>query len=560
VSAHLVKAEIKRFLASDVAEVLCIKGKWGVGKTYAWNTYYREAATDGPLGLKEYSYVSLFGLSDLESLRNSIFENSVTYDNFSSGPDIKTLTVGFKKVFDIAKKINKYASPLWNIIPLKGLDQVILRASFLTVRSQIICIDDLERRGSSLSIRDVMGLASMLKEQRHCKVVLLLNDERLAEDDKKELERQLEKVVDVSLVFDPSSQEATDIALSDGSELSAKLKEKFVKLGITNIRVIKKIERLAIQATTFLSDFRVEVFDQAIHAIVLGGWSILQPDIAPPIKFIERYNSMLSAMAEAKPDETENEREWKSVIEGYGWSHCDELDKAVFVGVEKGYFDEQLLAELAEKLEADFNNSKENSPFAKAWRRYHDSFLIDDDKFLDGLYDDTMQSLHTIDPINLSSTTLLMREFGRDQQADNLIKAYFAQPKVRPNQLNEDLELWGEREIDPAVVSGFKKLKNEYVDKRNPKDVLIKMATNRSCNAEDIILLSKQNSDDFVNIFESIHDSMLTEIVKYAISLGKFDGHHHQLLDAAVTGALKAIASKSPLRKRRISNYGIVVD
>ena len=51
--------------------------------------------------------------------------------------------------------------------------------SFLTIRDQIVCIDDLERRGQRLAVGGVLGLVSFLREQRACKVVLILNDEAL---------------------------------------------------------------------------------------------------------------------------------------------------------------------------------------------------------------------------------------------------------------------------------------------------------------------------------------------------------------------------------------------
>jgi hypothetical protein len=35
-STVLIAAEIRRFLASDVPEVLCVSGMWGVGKTFTW--------------------------------------------------------------------------------------------------------------------------------------------------------------------------------------------------------------------------------------------------------------------------------------------------------------------------------------------------------------------------------------------------------------------------------------------------------------------------------------------------------------------------------------------
>jgi len=49
----------------------------GVGKTYAWNQYLRNARAAGKVGLEHYSYVSLFGINSLDDFKYSIFENVV---------------------------------------------------------------------------------------------------------------------------------------------------------------------------------------------------------------------------------------------------------------------------------------------------------------------------------------------------------------------------------------------------------------------------------------------------------------------------------------------------
>ena len=54
----LAREEIKRFLASEKAEVLCITGEWGVGKTYAWQESLLAAGGQGKVALKRYAYVS----------------------------------------------------------------------------------------------------------------------------------------------------------------------------------------------------------------------------------------------------------------------------------------------------------------------------------------------------------------------------------------------------------------------------------------------------------------------------------------------------------------------
>lgn len=76
-STAIVRAEIERFIQSPTPEVLCISGQWGVGKTYSWQTFLNEAEEAGRVGVRQYAYVSLFGLTSLSELRNAIVENTV---------------------------------------------------------------------------------------------------------------------------------------------------------------------------------------------------------------------------------------------------------------------------------------------------------------------------------------------------------------------------------------------------------------------------------------------------------------------------------------------------
>jgi len=78
VSLAPLELEIKRFLAVDTPEVICVRGKWGVGKTFAWNRYLTAARGSGAIKLERYSYVSLFGINSLEELRYAIFENTTS--------------------------------------------------------------------------------------------------------------------------------------------------------------------------------------------------------------------------------------------------------------------------------------------------------------------------------------------------------------------------------------------------------------------------------------------------------------------------------------------------
>jgi hypothetical protein len=72
----------------------------------------------------------------------------------------------------------------------KGATDIVQAAAFASIRDQIVCIDDIERKGKDLRTMDVLGLVSLLPEHRLCKVVLILNDER-GHDVMNELRREM---------------------------------------------------------------------------------------------------------------------------------------------------------------------------------------------------------------------------------------------------------------------------------------------------------------------------------------------------------------------------------
>ena len=51
-SIAVLEKQISRFLASETAEVMSIRGAWGVGKTYAWNRFLQVQRRNRKLVLK----------------------------------------------------------------------------------------------------------------------------------------------------------------------------------------------------------------------------------------------------------------------------------------------------------------------------------------------------------------------------------------------------------------------------------------------------------------------------------------------------------------------------
>jgi Cdc6-like AAA superfamily ATPase len=160
-STDAVKNEIERFLKSSEPEVLRITGEWGVGKTYTWQRILDRLRASKQIGLSRYSYVSLFGINSLEAFKLSIFENlEFLVPQGSTG--FEWMLSRGNSILQQSKKFASVAGALPKIGDAFFKAQPLL---FTSIRTQIICIDDLERRGAT-SVKDIFGLISYLREQR----------------------------------------------------------------------------------------------------------------------------------------------------------------------------------------------------------------------------------------------------------------------------------------------------------------------------------------------------------------------------------------------------------
>ena len=74
-SIVFTKSALRKFISTSTPEIISLQGKWGVGKTYAWQLLLKEAIRTTTVGLPRYAYVSLFGTNSIDDVRQSIFEN-----------------------------------------------------------------------------------------------------------------------------------------------------------------------------------------------------------------------------------------------------------------------------------------------------------------------------------------------------------------------------------------------------------------------------------------------------------------------------------------------------
>ncbi len=241
-------------------QVLVIKGDWGCGKTFFWDKYIQNKIEakekTGKIDQIAYSYVSLFGKNSLVDIRASLLQAAkliTTEEKFNAYVEKHVFEKsGFLGRILILKKrfqrikYNDYVLKAFNIT--NNIDKFTRSAAFLEdklVDNYVICFDDIERKGNSLSMRDFMGYIDELARKRNCKLILIFNEKSFTNEiDIKDLEQYREKVVDIELAFKPTYKQNLSYIFPDTHPVFPLLEKALNVLNLKNIRIIKKIRSL----------------------------------------------------------------------------------------------------------------------------------------------------------------------------------------------------------------------------------------------------------------------------------------------------------------------------
>jgi hypothetical protein len=250
-----IKKNIFNILQKEESQVVKINGDWGTGKTYFWNEISKQISS-------KTAYISLFGVESISDIKSSIF-----------------IQVAPKEQ-KIKHKLNKIAQTA--NINLPGINipvsQLLPLLNYQYFSNITVCFDDLERLSDKISIKDILGIISELKEQKKCKVIIILNEDKL--NDKGVFQLYKEKIIDYSFTYNPTSNELYEIVKDNlqcfnKESLKALIKEK----NINNIRLIKKIIN-ALNDFQFIEpqdqpeDIQNEIIDAIFTTILIAEYGI----------------------------------------------------------------------------------------------------------------------------------------------------------------------------------------------------------------------------------------------------------------------------------------------
>lgn len=553
-SIKAIKSQIDLFLAQSTPSVMAIKGDWGIGKTFGWNKYLAEARKENRISAEKYSYVSLFGVNSIDQLKESIFSNAVSNDHAGEKPSLQTLQDNAR---NLVQSFGRNSWKFMKDIPyLKHASPAIDAWSFMSVSRYLICIDDLERRGKNLEVKEVLGLVSLLTEDKRCKVALLLNDKTDGIEDYKKYK---EKVIDTELHFSPSPLESAEIAYDNLKPYHQKLATYTVKLGINNIRILKKIEQIVDQIWNRLDKSEDNLKTQLLHSAALMCWSYLNPKSGATVPSFEFIESMDNIYSVGGKDASEEERAWKEILLSYEFTRNDEFDKLIAQLIKYGYFDPDHVDLVIKTANETIIQQRKENGIKESWDIFHNSFKHNEQEVIEAFEKAVKETVNHVTVNQLDNIICVLRDLGVPEKASSLIDYYIEHRKDTPDVFNvHSFEVYKPIK-DKEIIDKFDAINNERKDTRSLKEVLAHLSGSSGWNPEDLDVLDKATEDEYYDFFKSLDGSGLTAIIATSLKFARISNANAQMNSVTdkVKGALVKIGEESTLNKLRMEKFNI---
>ncbi|MBX2349152.1 AAA family ATPase, partial [Campylobacter jejuni] len=250
---------IANFLNKKSKKCLAINGPWGVGKTHLWKQVEKKLSKVNKD--KKVVYIDLFGKESYKQiLEEIVFKIHGNYNKIMN--TFSQITTKIAKIKS-AGTININPDAIFSFLKKEDFNNII------------VCFDNIERRSDNLSLKEILGLVNLLKEEKECNVVMIFHKGELEEQDNNsainDKEKQAkqdnsknwyqtykEKIIDYEFVINDNSKVANSI-ISNKIECDEKVQniifECYQRFCSNNLRLLLKF-------IEYINYFNEECFNQ----------------------------------------------------------------------------------------------------------------------------------------------------------------------------------------------------------------------------------------------------------------------------------------------------------
>lgn len=555
-----IESVLEEFASSREPGAVVLCGAWGVGKTYLWQKRILPGLLAKPWE-KKYSYVSLFGINSLAELKVAIAIATEEFDR--DAKQRKRLTAAPTRWFWLSWK---WLSDVLGIVPKSGgaLSKIADRIGFYLVRNRIICFDDIERHGKQLDLRDFFGMVSYLCEQRGCRVVVILNDGQLHEEDQKIWENYREKVFQGELKYSPSMAQTIDLGLEEdsGKPWHSPLRSAMLELGISNIRLIRRAARfmrLAIECVQEQMPSQVTI-DSMARVVAMLVFSVHGRGVGgPPLDRVRRASRLeIGVMVNGANDQrTDEEKVWDRMIIDYRIYIYTDLDKALVDMVVSGFPDGIAMRSAVRAIEENVQIDECKNAWHAAWRLYHDTIGENGSDVVRAFEEAWPRVSQFEHAVNLQSAARLLRALGRSDLATSFIQLWVSQrsgDRIRELRGHELHML--EKIEDEEIISAVDAARAVPRDRMSIRDAFDLMRDRNVFSEDAIASIADSNVDDLVGVIDDTVAGDLSATIRRILELRSNHADSNWVgASLKMEQACKKIAGRSSFAAYRMRNW-----
>jgi len=486
-----VEKKLEKLVAHDSYDVIALTGAWGVGKTYLWNKLKNSSSKEK---VKSSICVSLFGAKSIDEIKLRILRNAYLSNAKETR---KLINAGIDIADGLAKKLFGYSVNEGSLVWLPNL-----------LKEKLVILDDIERRVEGLEIQEIMGFLNEYSEGYKVSFLILLNQEKLGDKQKKDWEILHEKVIDIEVVLNPSPAEALEVAMGDDIYKYRDQIERAISiLKVTNIRVLKKI----LVNVKFIE----EKFNKAKLDLTYGVPSIVllttihfrAMENPPTIDYIESFNSYLS-QKNINPDSSENY--WNSILKQLDISHTDEFEKLFNNYLCSGELDEGAFDDLIESYKESLNSREVEQKRINLFKRYY----WDKEKTNSDLLEmghEFIDLAKLMPPSSITDVVEFIENLGDKKMADDILTAWEDSLANRPafQRLEERMFDPQLRKLHPRVTKKIEELLGVQYPPLTIYEVVRNIIKNSGWGDRERNALSSSTKEQYLDTIKSLEFSEL---------------------------------------------------
>jgi hypothetical protein len=538
-----IKRSLNVFLDSKELLVAAINGEWGVGKTYFWKyEYISEYVKAREKDKNDFIYVSLFGLNSISELKNALLSN-FPIKEISSSVSSKG-SFGIKWIGDLA--------------PL-----VLTLAFNAKIKNKIICIDDLERKGKNLKIKDIFGLVDILSNQRACKVVLIHNKSQLQKGEEKSYSNFKEKVIDIEIKYSPSYSTLAKIGFNDSEGPELGLVTKYIEESeLRNIRVIKKAKRLLNDFNQKLDVLEVDENTPDLKENLLKLFMILCGCYYKSNKYKD-YKKLLEFMTNGF-EHIDFDLE-KVAKEGHSFYLESEDLKLIPTDIvaaidhyfENGFFPDDLLSKSIPILLSNYASDSASRKYSELYKKCYYNFEKNEKEFKEAMHALLKSDCHKLSFREFSSALDLLDYLQCDL---NELRSDFCthfEDEIKSWDLDEKLMGW-DFKVNENLLCQIEKIISKNKPSLDIEHVLLNILKNRIHNDEELNFLLELDTDKIYNWIKHSQSTKLIGMIRGVLLKFNANKMPEKQIALNTIEALKKIASEDRFNKKKIETlFGI---